>query len=70
MRHPDVLGAGAAKRKKLPAKEKIGVVMDEYKRGTLHSGSGAKVSNPKQAIAIGLSEARKSGEKISKRKGR
>lgn len=68
MQHPDKLGAGAAKRKSLPAKEKVGVVMDEFKRGTLHSGSGAKVSNPKQAIAIGLSEARKSGTKIKKKK--
>lgn len=57
MKHPDKLGAGAAKRKALPAKEKVGVVMKEFDRGTLHSGSGAKVTNPKQAIAIGLSEA-------------
>lgn len=68
MKHPDVLGAGAKKRKSLPAKEKVGVVMSEFKHGTLHSGSGAKVSNPKQAIAIGLSEARKSGAKIPKKK--
>lgn len=63
MKHPDKLGAGAAKRKKLPAKEKVGVVMSEFKRGTLHSGSGERVTNPKQAIAIGLSEARKRGKK-------
>lgn len=68
MKHPDKLGAGAKKRKKLPAKEKVGVVMKEFKRGTLNSGSGAKVTNPKQAIAIGLSEARKAGAKIPKRK--
>lgn len=61
MRHPDRLGAGAKKRKHLPAKEKVGVVMREFKRGTLHSGSGGKVTNPKQAVAIGLSEARKAG---------
>ncbi len=42
--------------------------MSEFKHGTLHSGSGEKVSNPKQAIAIGLSEARKAGEKVSKKK--
>ena len=59
MHHKDVLGAGAKKRKALPAQEKVGVVMKEFKRGTLNSGSGAKVTNPKQAIAIGLSEARK-----------
>jgi hypothetical protein len=39
-------------------------VMGEYKRGTLHSGSpeGPKVKKRKQAIAIGLSEARKAGK--------
>jgi len=67
MQHPDKLGEGAKKRKALPAKEKVGVVMSEYKHGTLHSGSGAKVNNPKQAIAIGLSEARKQGAKIPKK---
>jgi len=41
------------------AKNKVGVVMREFKHGTLHSGSGAKVTNPKQAVAIGMSEARK-----------
>jgi uncharacterized protein DUF6496 len=67
MKHRDVLGEGAKKRKHLPAKEKVGVVMKEFKRGTLHSGSGEKVSNPKQAIAIGLSEARKAGAHIPKK---
>lgn len=67
MKHKNVLGAGAKKRKKLGGKAKIEVVMKEFKRGTLHSGSGAKVSNPKQAIAIGLSEARKAGAKIKKK---
>src|SRR3981081_4135395 len=39
--------------------------MHEMKRGTLKSGrSGKKVTNPKQAIAIGLSEARKKGAKV------
>lgn len=68
MKHKDVLGAGAKKRKKLPAKEKVGVVMREFDRGTLNSGSGQKVTNPKQAIAIGLSEARKAGAKIPKKR--
>ena len=37
---------------------KIGKVMHEYKTGTLHSGKGGKVvKNPKQAIAIAMSEA-------------
>jgi len=57
MKHRDELGAGAQKRKKLHGKDKVETVMKEFKRGTLHSGSGEKVSNPKQAIAIGLSEA-------------
>lgn len=70
MEHKDVLGAGAKKRKKLPAKDKIEVVMKEFKRGTLNSGSGHKVTNPKQAIAIGLSEARKAGASIPKKKKR
>ena len=39
--------------------EKVGVVMKEFKEGTLKSGSGEKVTNPKQAIAIALSEAKK-----------
>lgn len=39
--------------------------MKAMKQGKLKSGSGAKVTNPKQAIAIGLSEARKAGKKAS-----
>jgi hypothetical protein len=38
--------------------------MKAFKEGKLKSGSGAKVTNPKQAIAIGLSEARESGAKM------
>jgi hypothetical protein len=41
-------------------KKKVGTVMREFKEGTLHSGkSGKVVKNPKQAVAIALSEARK-----------
>ena len=69
MKHPDVLGAGAAKRRKIKnPKTKVEVVMKEFKNGTLNSGSGQKVTNPKQAIAIGLSEARKAGAKIPKKR--
>lgn len=52
-------------------KAKVGKVMGEFKRGELHSGSkkGPVVKNPKQAVAIALSEARKAGAKIPK-KGR
>ena len=40
--------------------KKVGKVMGEYKKGTLHSGKGGKiVKNPKQAIAIAISEAAK-----------
>jgi hypothetical protein len=38
--------------------------MKAMKQGKLRSGSGGKVTNPKQAIAIGLSEARKAGDKV------
>jgi len=38
--------------------------MKAFKEGKLKSGSGAKVTNPKQAIAIGLSEAREHGAKV------
>ena len=48
---------------------KVGKVMSEYKAGELHSGSkkGPLVKNPKQAVAIALSEARKSGAKIPRK---
>lgn len=47
------------------ASEKVERAMHEMKRGELHSGhSGKKVKNPRQAIAIGLSEARESGAKV------
>lgn len=59
MHHADKLGAGAKKRKKLKPESKVKVVMEEFSKGLLHSGSGAKVTNPKQALAIGYSEARK-----------
>jgi hypothetical protein len=45
--------------------------MRAFKKGKLKSGSGRKVKSRKQAIAIGLSEARKKGKKVpSKKKGR
>ena len=49
-------------------KKKVHKVMKEYKQGSLKSGSGKKVKSRKQAIAIGLSEARRSGAKIPKKK--
>ena len=50
------------------ASEKVERAMHERKRGTLKSGSGRKVTSRKQAIAIGLSEAREAGGKVPKRK--
>jgi hypothetical protein len=49
------------------AQKKVGKVMREYKEGKLKSGGGGKVKSRKQAIAIGLSEARKEGDKVPKR---
>jgi hypothetical protein len=52
------------------SQQKVKKVMDEMKEGKLKSGrSGKKVTNRKQAIAIGLSEARKEGDKVPKNKG-
>ena len=50
------------------ASEKVGEVMHEMKEGKLKSGSGKKVTSKKQAVAIGLSEARKEGAKVPKKK--
>jgi len=53
------------------ASRKVHRVMKERKRGTLRSGrSGRKVTSRKQAIAIGLSEARRAGEKVPNKKKR
>jgi hypothetical protein len=52
------------------AQKKVEKVMHEKKKGTLKSGrSGKKVTSRKQAIAIGLSEARKAGARVPKKKG-
>jgi hypothetical protein len=51
------------------ASKKVEKVMRERKQGKLRSGrSGKKVTSRKQAIAIGLSEARRSGAKVPKKK--
>ena len=53
------------------AQKKVEKVMHEFKEGKLKSGEkgkGGKVKSRKQAIAIGLSEARKSGAKVPKKK--
>jgi Family of unknown function (DUF6496) len=50
------------------ASKKVERTMRERKRGTLRSSSGRKVTSRKQAIAIGLSEARRSGAKVPKKR--
>nr|WP_294860607.1 DUF6496 domain-containing protein [uncultured Fluviicola sp.] len=52
------------------AGEKVEKAMHEMKEGKLKSGSGKKVTSKKQAVAIGLSEARKEGGKVPKKKDR
>jgi hypothetical protein len=49
-------------------RSKVHKVMKEHKQGKLKSGSGKKVKNRKQAVAIALNEARRSGAKIPKKK--
>jgi len=50
------------------AGDKVEKSMHEMKEATLKSGSGKKVTSKKQAVAIGLSEARKEGAKVPKKK--
>lgn len=53
------------------SQDKVEKVMHEFKEGTLKSGKngkGGKVKSRKQAVAIGLSEARKEGAKVPKKK--
>ena len=49
------------------AGEKVAEVMHEMKEGKLKTGTGKKVTNLKQAIAIALSEAREEGDKVPKK---
>ena len=61
----------AKKKSSAKGRSKVKKVMHEYKHGELKSGKkgkGGKVKSRKQAIAIGLSEARKSGAKVPKKK--
>lgn len=58
-----------ARRYSKKASQKVKRAMHERKRGTLRSGrSGRRVTSRKQAIAIGLSEARRAGAKVPKRR--
>ncbi len=57
--------AGSSRKYSPGASKQVETEMKEMKRGTLKSGrSNRKVTNPKQAIAIGLSEARRAGKKV------
>jgi hypothetical protein len=59
-----------AKKYGRKAQQKVKRAMHERKHGTLRSGrSGKKVTSRKQAIAIGLSEARSAGGKVPRKKG-
>ena len=62
-KHPDRPGEGAKKRKHLRGQPKVAVVMGEFKRKTLRSRSGEKVTDPAQAKAIAMSEAGLSKDK-------
>jgi hypothetical protein len=61
LNHKSILTVAKYSKK---AQDKVEKVMREKKRGTLKSGSGKRVTSRKQAIAIGLSEARKAGAKV------
>ena len=50
------------------ASKRVKSAMHRKKKGTLRSGSGKKVTSRKQAIAIGLSEARKKGAKVPRKR--
>ena len=52
------------------ASQKVETAMHERKKGTLRSGSGKTVKGKAQAIAIGLSQARKAGQKVPKKSKR
>jgi hypothetical protein len=52
------------------ASKRVESAMRRRKRGTLKSGSGGRVKSRKQAIAIGLSEARKKGAKVPRKRSR
>ena len=51
------------------ASKRVESAMRRRKKGTLKSGSGGKVTSRKQAIAIGLSEARSKGAKVPRKRG-
>ena len=56
-------------KRKSAASRSVKSAMHRKKKGTLKSGSGRRVKSRKQAIAIGLNEARRKGAKVPSRKG-
>jgi hypothetical protein len=58
----------AARKTSKSASDDVRSAMHKRKAGTLKSGSGKKVTSKKQAVAIGLSEARKKGKKVVPKK--
>jgi hypothetical protein len=63
--------SASRKRYGTAAERKIVKVMHEFKRGALKSGgSGKKVTSRRQAIAIGISEARRAGAKVPRKPSR
>jgi hypothetical protein len=64
-----ISGGGMARKYSKASGRKVERVMKEMKQGKLRSGrSGKKVTSRKQAIAIGLSEARRAGKKVPKKR--
>jgi hypothetical protein len=61
-------GRSRTRRYSEAASKSVESAMRRRKRGTLRSGSGARVKSARQAIAIGLSEARKRGAKVPRQK--
>ena len=57
-----------ARKTSRSASKDVKRAMHKRKRGTLKSGSGRKVRSRKQAVAIGLSEARKKGKKVARKR--
>jgi len=67
----DKIGSYSMAKYGKKAAQKVKKVMRERKKGTLKSGrSGKKVTSRKQAIAIGLSEARREGAKVPRKKSK
>jgi Family of unknown function (DUF6496) len=65
-----IRGVNVARKYGPKAQKKVERAMHERKKGKLRSGrSGKKVTSRKQAIAIGLSEARRSGAKVPRKRG-